>query len=71
MRRPDLVKRIAALDVGGHIDLSGPFLIFLLSYQMFLVLMFVFGDPVGTWMHQKVLPFLFGIKHRDGSELSA
>lgn len=51
MHRPDLVKRIAALDVGGHLEITGPFVIFLLSYQMFLVLLFLFGDPVGTWFH--------------------
>lgn len=46
--RPDLVSRIATLDIGGHTDVTLAYLIFALSYQMLFCLIFAMGDPLST-----------------------
>lgn len=62
--RPDLVSRIASVDVGGHYDSSLATVLFFMSYQLLFCLFFALGDPLSTlllklWM--KCLPLsLFG-----------
>ena len=46
--RPDLVSRIATLDIGGESNLSATSMIFGLSYQLLFCLLFALGDPIST-----------------------
>jgi len=56
--RPDLVKRIATLDIGGDNDIEFSTILFSMSYQLLFVLLFVIGDPIGTFILRLWFNFL-------------
>jgi len=73
--RPDLVSRIASLDIGGESDKTFDSLLFALSYQLFFVLLYVIGDPIGTFILRLWNLFLpvsmFGpLSHKEVSEIT-
>lgn len=45
--RPDLVSRIAAIDVGGSFPSTCNWKMFALIYQGFIIFLFLLGKPVG------------------------
>lgn len=58
-KRPDLIRKMVAIDVGGAMK-PGPCAgLFIVSYQMWLLLAFVLGKPVGDFMSTS-LARLFG-----------
>jgi pimeloyl-ACP methyl ester carboxylesterase len=65
--RPELVSRIAALDIGGSFDSAIGYKVFSWSYQLFFAMMFVMGDPVGSWMLRFFLKK--SLVHRDIKEV--
>eukprot|EP00756_Hemistasia_phaeocysticola_P058547 Hpha_TRINITY_DN35187_c0_g1::TRINITY_DN35187_c0_g1_i1::g.168490::m.168490 len=54
-RNPELVKRIVALDVAGHIALANPMKLFAVSYQLYNVVAFLLGSPGGDLMNRVFL----------------
>lgn len=49
-KRPDLVRKMVAIDVGGAMK-PGPLGAFcIVSYQVWLIMAFLCGKPVGNWM---------------------
>eukprot|EP01062_Namystynia_karyoxenos_P056078 TRINITY_DN47032_c0_g1_i1.p1 TRINITY_DN47032_c0_g1~~TRINITY_DN47032_c0_g1_i1.p1 ORF type:complete len:358 (+),score=104.65 TRINITY_DN47032_c0_g1_i1:84-1076(+) len=51
-RRPDMVKRIVALDVGSDLKMARPMVLFTVSYQFFNVVAFLLGWPGGDLMNR-------------------
>lgn len=50
-KRPDLVRKFVALDIGGHFIPDGLFArLFMATYQLFLAFAFLFGRPLGDLM---------------------
>jgi pimeloyl-ACP methyl ester carboxylesterase len=47
---PDLVKRIVGLDIAPHLRPGPRDMLFLATYQWWLIAAFVAGGPVGDWM---------------------
>ena len=47
--RPDLVSRIASIDIGALGDRSKTSALFGMSYQLLFCLLFALGDPLSTW----------------------
>jgi pimeloyl-ACP methyl ester carboxylesterase len=68
---PEMVKRIVALDIGGGIQPYLSELLCIIAYQFFLVFLFLLGYPMGDWVQRTLVPYMFEIKHRDGSEMSS
>ena len=70
--RPDLVKRIVSLDIGGYegYKVFG-FWIFICqkTYTFFLAKCFLLGDPIGTYALR--LLFFLIIDHRPNEEFRA
>jgi pimeloyl-ACP methyl ester carboxylesterase len=67
MDRPELVSRIATLDIGGHFDSAPGYKLFSWSYQIFFAMLFLMGDPVGGWMFRFLMKK--SVKHRDIKEI--
>lgn len=50
-KRPDLVLRMVALDIGGGFNLWPSLSTFgIATYQTYLMFAFLIGGPIGTWM---------------------
>lgn len=49
-KRPDLVSKIVAIDVGGAVEPGKLALFVIISYHLWLILAFVIGGPVGDAM---------------------
>eukprot|EP00904_Undaria_pinnatifida_P004312 jgi/Undpi1/13882/HiC_scaffold_9.g03533.m1 len=49
-KRPDLVRRIVALDVGGAFDLSLRTYSLIACYHLWLIVAFLVGGPIGDAM---------------------
>lgn len=71
--RPDLVSRIITLDIGGHIEQTFTYKLFSRSYQLFFCLLFAIGDPISTFILQKMNAVKkkndFGTPPRDYNEI--
>lgn len=53
-RRPDLVKRVAGIDVAPHFRPSAAGLAGIIAYQSWLYSAFRLGGPVGDWMTRRM-----------------
>ena len=73
--RPDLISRIATLDVGGSGDKSKTNMLFSLSYQLLFSFLFALGDPLATWFMKLFYIFMpiasMGTVPRKVSELTS
>jgi pimeloyl-ACP methyl ester carboxylesterase len=49
-RNPDLVARVASLDVAPHVEPSPGAMLGIIAYQWWLIGAFVLGGPIGDWM---------------------
>lgn len=49
-KRPELVHKMVTIDIGGAIKPSPLALLFIVSYQLWLVVAFALGGPVGDFM---------------------
>lgn len=73
--RPDLIKRICSIDIGGRSNKDAVTTIFTLSYQLFFCLLFAVGDPVSTFMLKTLMYFIphkfFGAPARPYNEITS
>ena len=51
-KRPDLVRKMVAIDVGGAIEFKPLQLLCIMSYHFWLIIAFVVGGPIGDAMAQ-------------------
>jgi pimeloyl-ACP methyl ester carboxylesterase len=49
-RHPELVTRVAGLDIAPHVEPSPGAVLGIIAYQWWLVAAFVIGGPIGDWM---------------------
>lgn len=49
-RHPDLVKRVAGLDVAPHVEPGPGAMLGVIAYQWWLIGAFVIDGPIGDWM---------------------
>lgn len=49
-RHPELVARVAGLDIAPHVEPSAAAALGIIAYQWWLVAAFYIGGPVGDWM---------------------
>ena len=69
MSHPDLITRIAALDVAAEMPSGAGFKIFAWSYQFFNCMLFLMGEPLGTSMLRSMVKG--EVTHRPMEEVRA